>query len=166
MLSIRFSRTGKKKQPQYRVVVMEKTKDPWADYVEKLGHYNPRTKEIVLDKERALYWIGQGAQATKTVHNLFVSEGIIKEDKVAVTHLSEKRRAKMGDAKAKADEAANAVAEAAKQADEEAKTVEAKVEEVKEEAPVEEKVEKVAVEEKKKEVKEEAKEEKVEETKE
>lgn len=141
MLSIRFSRTGKKKQPQYRVVVMEKTKDPWADYVEKLGHYNPRTKEIILDKERALYWIGQGAQPTKTVHNLFVSEGIIKEDKVAVTHLSDKRRAKMGDAKAKADEVA-------KQA-EEAKAAE----EVKEEAPVEEKVEEV-------------KEEKVEETKE
>ena len=150
MLSIRFSRTGKKKQPQYRVVVMEKTKDPWADYVEKLGHYNPKTKEIVLNKERAEYWLGQGAQATKTVHNLFVSEGIIKADKVAVTHLSDKRRAKMDDAKAKADEEKKAAEEAAKQVGKEAKVVE----------------EEVFVEETKEEVKEETKEEKVEEIKE
>jgi small subunit ribosomal protein S16 len=171
MLSIRFSRTGKKKQPQYRVVVMEKTKDPWADYVEKLGHYNPRTKELVLNKERALYWIGQGAQPTNTVHNLFVSKDVIKEDKVTVTHLSDKRRVKMDDVKAKADDAKKAADETAKQAEEEAK---AKAAEVKEEAPVEEKKEEVKVEvkkevpveEKKEEVKEEVKEETKEETKE
>lgn len=156
MLSIRLSRIGKKKQPHYRIVVMEKTRDPWADYVEKLGHYNPRTKELVLDKERAEYWLSQGAEATTAVHNMFVTEKLIKADKIAVSHITKKRKAKIDSAKTAEEEAKKATEEAAKQAEEEAKVVA--------EAPAEEAPEEKATEENTEEVIKEAVEEKVEET--
>ncbi|MDF1549736.1 MAG: 30S ribosomal protein S16 [Bacteroidales bacterium] len=72
MLAIKLSRFGKKKQPTYRIVVLEKNKDPWGDYLENLGHYNPRSKEITLNAERIKYWISQGAQPSDTIHNILV----------------------------------------------------------------------------------------------
>ena len=47
MLKIRMSRFGKKKQPIYRIIVSESSKDPWGDYLENLGTYNPKTKEKI-----------------------------------------------------------------------------------------------------------------------
>lgn len=82
MLSIRFSRKGKKKAPLYSVIITDKTKDPWGDYIEKLGTYNPHTKEAVLNNEAIISWIGKGAQPTASVHNLLVNKGVIKADKV------------------------------------------------------------------------------------
>ncbi|HLD28012.1 MAG TPA: 30S ribosomal protein S16 [Patescibacteria group bacterium] len=82
MLTIKLSRKGKKKLPIYRIIVIEKTKNPQSQYKESLGTYNPHTKEIVIDGERAKYWISVGAQPTPTIHNLMVSQGIIIDDKV------------------------------------------------------------------------------------
>ena len=81
MLSIRLSRVGKKKQPTYRVLVLPKTKDPWGDYIENLGFYNPRTKEINLKVDRIKYWISCGAEATNTVWNLLVKNKVIDAPK-------------------------------------------------------------------------------------
>src|SRR6056297_1702060 len=114
MLSIRLSRVGKKKQPHYRIVVMEKSKDPWSNYIEKLGNYVPQKKEITLNKERIQYWIEQGAELTNSVHNLLVSEGVIKADKKPVSHINNKRKAKLEEKKVAAEEAKKAAAEEAK----------------------------------------------------
>lgn len=83
MLSIRLARFGKKKQPSYRVVVCQKHKDPFGDYIESIGHINyfGNTKNITVDAERAKHWISVGAQPTDTVHNLFIEQGIIKDNK-------------------------------------------------------------------------------------
>jgi small subunit ribosomal protein S16 len=149
MLSIRMSRTGKKKLPLYSLIVTEKTRDPWGKYTEKLGTYNPHTKASELKSDRITYWISKGAQPTETVHNLLVTLGIIKADKVVAgkTKMGKKRileaknkQKAEEDAKAKAEAEAKAKAEAEAKAAEEAAAVAAApaVEEVVVEAPVEE----------------------------
>lgn len=82
MLTIRLARVGKKKQPNYRLIINEKSKDTYGDFLENLGFYNPRTKETNLKVERIKYWLSKGAQTSNTVHNLLVSKDVIKAKKV------------------------------------------------------------------------------------
>ena len=72
MLRIRLARTGAKKKPTYRVVVIDRERARDGRFVEILGHYNPRSTppELVLDRERASYWIGHGARPSETVESL------------------------------------------------------------------------------------------------
>jgi small subunit ribosomal protein S16 len=72
MLTIRLSRVGKKKQPSYRLIVSEKSKDPWGKYLENLGNYNPLTNPatVTFKTDRIKHWLAQGAQASDTVWNL------------------------------------------------------------------------------------------------
>jgi small subunit ribosomal protein S16 len=95
MLTIKLSRFGKKKQPSFRLLVLEKSKDPWGDYLEMLGHYNPRTKKAEFNAERIKYWISKGAKPTDSVHNFLVANKIIEGKKVGVTRISHKRREKL-----------------------------------------------------------------------
>jgi len=91
MLTIKFSRKGKKNQPFFRIIVLEKSKDPFGDFLEDLGYLNPLTKKISLKVDRIKHWISQGAQPTGSVHNLLVREGVIKADKVKVTKIHKKK---------------------------------------------------------------------------
>lgn len=129
MLSIRFTRVGKKKQPIYRVIVTERTRDPWGKFLEILGTYDPRRKIAELKADRVQYWIGKGAQMTATVNNLMVAQGVVKGDKVRAgkSQPGKKRQAELD--KIKADEEAKKAAEAA--------AAEAPAEEATPEAPVE-----------------------------
>jgi len=83
MLKIRLTRVGKKNSPAYRVVVAEQKKAVQRKFIEILGNYNPimKPKQLVIDKERALFWIGRGAQPSDTVNNLMVDLGILAKDK-------------------------------------------------------------------------------------
>lgn len=83
MLAIKLSRTGKKKQPSYRIIVVEKTKDPWGTSRDIVGFYNARTepKTVQLDAERIKYWISKGAQPTNTVWNILVEAKVVAGDK-------------------------------------------------------------------------------------
>jgi small subunit ribosomal protein S16 len=101
MLTLRLSRLGRKNKPLFRVIAVDKMKDPWGAFLEKLGNYNPQTKEATLDVERIKYWIGLGAQPSKTLHNLLITKGIIDGKKVGVSKLSKKRREKIDKEKAK-----------------------------------------------------------------
>ncbi|MBI4434209.1 30S ribosomal protein S16 [Candidatus Uhrbacteria bacterium] len=96
MLVIRLTRVGKKKQPSYRVVVQEKSKDPWGSSVEQLGHYNPLTNPATLtvQEERVRYWIEKGAQPSDTMWNLLVDRKIIAGEKRRVVQLSKRRKEK------------------------------------------------------------------------
>ena len=100
MLIIRLIRTGKKNAPSFRIVVVEKTAPPKSGkFLEILGSYNPRlpasVKELDLKKERIKYWLSQGVQTSATVHNLLVSQGIIKgpkiKKKIRITKKKEKK---------------------------------------------------------------------------
>ena len=85
MLKIRMQRTGRINMPSYRIVVLEHTSSPKAGkFVEKVGTYNPKSKERVLDTERIKYWMSVGAQPSATVHNMLVSLGILNEKKINV----------------------------------------------------------------------------------
>ena len=95
MLSIRMTRTGKKKQPMYRIVIMDKRRDPWGKALEILGNRNPRTKETVVNEERIKYWLGQGAEVTASLQNVFIDLKLMTGKKASVTNISDKRKAKM-----------------------------------------------------------------------
>ncbi len=69
---IRLSRVGARKQPYYRVVVIEKGRARNGRSVEVVGTYNPRTSpaSVKLETERIEYWTGKGAQLSETVGKL------------------------------------------------------------------------------------------------
>ena len=80
-----MQRTGRINMPSYRIVVVEHTASPKAGkFVEKVGTYNPKTKERVLDTERIKYWMSVGAKPSDTVHNMLVSLGVLNAKKINV----------------------------------------------------------------------------------
>lgn len=83
MLTIRLNRTGKRNRVSYRLVVQEKTQAPGKRHIEVVGSRDPHQKTTLLNTERILHWIGQGAQPSAAVHNLLVSEGVIQGEKIA-----------------------------------------------------------------------------------
>jgi small subunit ribosomal protein S16 len=93
MLKIRLARVGKKKRPSYRFVVSDSTKDTYGKALEIVGHYNPFSKVIEVNKERILYWISKGAQPSPTAHNLLVDQNVITGDKVKASKTGKKKGA-------------------------------------------------------------------------
>jgi len=81
--------------PYYRLIISEKRKDTFGNYLELLGNYNPRSKELNLKTERIKYWVSKGAQCSNTVHNMLVREGIIEEKKRKSVRISQRRKAKL-----------------------------------------------------------------------
>jgi|SRR5919106_1002098 small subunit ribosomal protein S16 len=77
MVKIRLMRVGKSKQPSYRVVVADSRSPRDGRIIESIGHYQPRRdpSEIVIDSNRAVYWLGKGAQPSNTVKNLMRISG-------------------------------------------------------------------------------------------
>lgn len=85
MLKIRMQRTGRINQPSFRIVVTEHTAAPQAGkYVERVGFYNPRSKERTLVEDRIKYWMSVGAKPSGTVHNMLVSAGVLNAKKINV----------------------------------------------------------------------------------
>ena len=70
---IRLSRVGARKQPYYRVVVIEKDRARDGRSVEVVGTYNPRTNPTSVDlkRDRIEHWVGKGAQMSATVARLW-----------------------------------------------------------------------------------------------
>ena len=77
MLKIRLSRTGSKKQASYRVIVADVEAPRDGRFVERIGHYNPRTEPLTYEikEDRALYWLSVGAQPTDAVRRLLDKQG-------------------------------------------------------------------------------------------
>ena len=69
---IRLARVGGRKQPHYRVVVIEKDRARNGRSVEVVGTYNPRTNPatVNLKRDRIDYWVGTGAQLSDRVAKL------------------------------------------------------------------------------------------------
>ncbi len=70
---IRLARTGARKQPHYRIVVIEKARARNGRPVEVVGTYNPRTTpaSIELKRDRVDYWVSKGAQMSERVSKLY-----------------------------------------------------------------------------------------------
>lgn len=99
MLIIRLARIGKTKQPTFRLVVSERKRDLRGNFLENLGVYNPRRKELKINEERIRYWLSKGAQLSATVHNLLVDQKIIEEAKRKKVSLSKKKKDQMAEKK-------------------------------------------------------------------
>jgi len=85
MLTIRLTRKGKKNQPFFRIVVIDKKRSSKGGRaVEVLGYINPLTKKHSFEKDRMLHWLKMGAQPTPRIHNLLVAEKVIDGKKIAV----------------------------------------------------------------------------------
>lgn len=138
MLKIRLKRLGAKKNPTYRIIVINSTTKREGAPIQELGHYNPKTKVMVLNKQSALDWISKGAQPTETVAYLIKNcndDGSLNYKKSETVKLSKKALAKKAaeeEAKKQAEAEAAAAAEAAKEA--EAQQAEAPAEETAPEA--------------------------------
>jgi len=134
MLTIRLSQVGKKNRKMYRLIISEKSRDPYGNSLEILGSYNPHSKELQVKADRVNYWISQGAGLSDTANNLLIEKNIIKGEKVKNSSISKKRLVKIekdkeSKAKAKADAEAKAkAAEEAKIAAEAAATEETSTE--------------------------------------
>ena len=72
MLMIRLARVGARKQPHYRIVVIEKARARNGRPVEVVGTYNPRTNpaSVELKRDRVEYWVSKGAQMSERVSKL------------------------------------------------------------------------------------------------
>lgn len=77
---IRLQRTGKPKQPYFRVVAIEKKNGPRGRPLEVIGHYNPRVEKaaekVVLKVDRYDHWIKNGAKPSDTVASLVKKSGL------------------------------------------------------------------------------------------
>jgi len=73
---IRLSRRGARKQPVYRVVVIEKERARNGRSVEVVGLYNPRTTPATIDlkRDRIQYWVSKGAKMSERVNKLFAKQ--------------------------------------------------------------------------------------------
>jgi small subunit ribosomal protein S16 len=72
VLMIRLARVGARKQPHYRIVVIEKERARNGRPVEVVGTYNPRTNpaSVELKRDRVAYWVSKGAQMSDRVNKL------------------------------------------------------------------------------------------------
>ena len=79
MVKIRLKRTGKKKDPSYRVVVADERMPRDGRFIDEIGFYNPMTEPatVKIDAEKAQKWIKNGAQPSDTVRALLKKSGII-----------------------------------------------------------------------------------------
>jgi len=69
---IRLARVGARKQPYYRIVVIEKDRARNGRSIEVVGTYNPRTSPATVDlkHDRIAYWRGKGAKLSPTLEKL------------------------------------------------------------------------------------------------
>ena len=83
MVKIRLRRVGAKKKPSYRVVVTDVRAPRDGSFIEIIGHYNPLTEPatVVINEEKALHWLNQGAQPTATAARLLSKTGVMEKFK-------------------------------------------------------------------------------------
>ena len=91
MLMIRLARVGARKQPHYRVVVIEKDRARNGRSVEVVGTYNPRTTPASLDlkRDRIDFWIGNGARLSERVGKLYAVPVAVSVVAVVAEHAAE-----------------------------------------------------------------------------
>ena len=77
MLKLRLKRTGRKRSPSYRLVIMENTSRRDGRPIEEVGYYDPITKNYKFDSEKIKKWLNYGVQPTETVSSLLKKAEII-----------------------------------------------------------------------------------------
>ncbi|WP_421725961.1 30S ribosomal protein S16 [Bauldia sp.] len=121
-LKLRLARAGAKKRPFYRIVVADSRSPRDGRFIEIVGTYNPMLPKddenrVTMKVERVQHWLGVGARPTDRVLRFLDAAGLAKR-----TPRNNPQKAQPGK---KAQERLDAVAEAAKQAEEAAQEAEA-----------------------------------------
>ncbi|HNQ39978.1 MAG: 30S ribosomal protein S16 [Candidatus Cloacimonas sp.] len=80
MVKLRLRRMGAINQPFYRIVAVDSRKKRDGKYIESIGWYDPKPdpSQMKIDTERALYWLGVGAQPSDTVRSLLRKAGVLQ----------------------------------------------------------------------------------------
>ena len=120
MIKLRLKRFGKKREASFRLVVCNSTSRRDGRPLQKLGFYNPRTKQTRLDTEALRLRLSQGAQPTDAVRSLLEKGGLLEKtvrsaEIVGKAKQAEARKAaanKASEKKPEASEASDASAEA------------------------------------------------------
>jgi small subunit ribosomal protein S16 len=77
MLKLRLKRTGRKRSPSYRLVIMENTSRRDGRPIDEVGYYDPILKKYKFDGDKIKKWLNYGVQPTQTVFNLLKKAEII-----------------------------------------------------------------------------------------
>lgn len=79
MVKIRLARVGKAKRPSYRLVVSDSREARNGMAIDIIGNYDPlvEPEKVVIEEEKALYWLDKGAQPTDTARRLLGKVGIM-----------------------------------------------------------------------------------------
>lgn len=79
---MRLQRVGRKNDPSYRIVIVQKQKGPRSGaFLEVVGSYDARKKRVQLNEERIKHRLSKGVQPSDTVHNILVKSKIISAAK-------------------------------------------------------------------------------------
>jgi small subunit ribosomal protein S16 len=82
MLMMRLKRVGRKNDPSYRIIVVDKRESVKSNNsVAQIGAYYPKTGDITIDADAAKHWLSKGVQASGTVHNMLVTKKVIDAKK-------------------------------------------------------------------------------------
>lgn len=99
MLKLRLSRTGKNRQPSFRVLLQEHTSPVKGKFIEEMGYYKPasKPKEFKVNIERVKHWIKLGAQPSDTLAVLLKKEGLENMDQyIAPRNKQHKKKGEAG----------------------------------------------------------------------
>lgn len=130
MLMMRLQRVGRKNDPSYRILVLDKRTGPKSNkHVDHLGSYNPKLNHVQIDKDKAKDWLSKGVQPSDTVYNILVSQKVIEGKKKNVLPrkspiIDEAKLKAEQEAKEKAEQEAKEKAEAEAKADAEVEKAE------------------------------------------
>lgn len=93
-VKIRLKRIGAKKRPFYRVVVANSTESRDGRFIDTIGHYDPCVDPplVKLDEQKALRWLGHGAQPTDTARALLKKHGLLDRLEAAKKAAQEARQ--------------------------------------------------------------------------
>jgi small subunit ribosomal protein S16 len=113
-VKIRMSRGGAKNRPHYKIVVADGRAARDGRFIEKIGYYDPmlpkeNAKRVVIDVERAKYWLSKGAQPSERVTHFLAALGLAEKPAIRETP---KKSAPKKKAQERAKEAAAKAAEA------------------------------------------------------
>jgi small subunit ribosomal protein S16 len=78
-VKIRLQRHGSKKRPFYFIVVADSRSPRDGKFIQKIGTYNPLTHPatVLVDRQKALDWLNDGAQPTDTVRKILSTKGVL-----------------------------------------------------------------------------------------
>lgn len=77
MLKLRLKRTGRKRSPSYRLVIIESRTRRDGRPIDEIGYYNPITKSYKFDSDKIKKWLSYGVKPSETALNLLKKADIL-----------------------------------------------------------------------------------------